>query len=111
MLKTSIHQAPLRLQIMTLRLKPYVMAGYTWADSFRGRCYFLFTNAGKRYTRSSDTVSETILVRLISETKNYCFNRHEKMPEAKSETPLEIRSYWSYRDEISSYDGLCVKEL
>jgi transposase InsO family protein len=30
-------------------------------------------------------------------------------PQTKPETPLEIRPYWSYRDEISGYDGLIFK--
>ena len=31
-------------------------------------------------------------------------------PNTKAKLPVDIRSYWTYRDEVSCVDGLCLKE-
>ncbi|CAB4010309.1 Retrovirus-related Pol poly, partial [Paramuricea clavata] len=60
-------------------------------------------------------MSETMFEKLVEETKKDAELQQlhrvvmDGWPQTKPETPLEIRPYWSYRDEISGYDGLMFK--
>ena len=84
-LKKPIYQAPLRLQKMILRLKPYSVnikniPGYhlVLADTF------------SRYVQLQRVVLSGWL-------------------QTKVEASVETRPYWNYRDEISCYKGLMFK--
>lgn len=63
----------------------------------------------------SGQISETLFEKLVEETKKDAELQQlhrvvmDGWPQTKPETPLEIRPYWSYRDEISGYDGLMFK--
>ena len=125
-LKKPIHQAPLRLQRMILRLKPYaIKAKYT------PRSQLLIADALSRSQMSapmndpayefevnvleSGQISETMFEKLVEETKKDAeFQQLHTVVidgwlQTRLETPIEVRPYWIYRDEISCYDGLMFK--
>lgn len=125
-LKKSIHQAPLRLQKMTLRIKPYaVKVKYTpgsylfIADALSRAALPVQTSEQQDEFEvnvlESGQVSETMFVKLSEETKKDPeFQQLHRVvmdgwPQTIAETPIETRSYWTYRDEISCYDGLMFK--
>ena len=62
-------------------------------------------------------VSETMLQKLTAETgKDPELQQLHKVvmsgwPRTKDETPVEVRFYWNYRDEISCYEGLMFKGI
>ena len=62
-------------------------------------------------------VSETMLQKLTAETgKDPELQQLHKVvmsgwPRTKDETPVEVRPYWNYRDEISCYEGLMFKGI
>ncbi len=125
-LKKSIHQAPLRLQRMILRLKPYaIKVKYTpgsqllIADALsRSQMSAQINDPSDEFevnVLESGQISETMFEKLVEETKKDAELQQlhrvvmDGWPQTKPETPLEIRPYWSYRDEISGYDGLMFK--
>ena len=63
----------------------------------------------------SGQISETMFEKLVKETKKDAELQQlhtvvmNGWLQTKPETPIEVRSYWSYRDEVSCYDGLMFK--
>jgi hypothetical protein len=125
-LKKSIHQAPLRLQRMILRLKPYaIKVKYTpgsqllIADALsRSQMSAQINDPSDEFevnVLESGKISETMFEKLVEETKKDAELQQlhrvviDGWPQTKPQTSLEIRPYWSYRDEISGYDGLMFK--
>ena len=125
-LRKSIHQAPLRLKRMILRLKPYATkVKYTPGSQL------LIADALSRSQMSapmndpayefevnvleSRQISETVFEKLVEETKKDA--EHQQLhtvvidgwPQTRLETPIEVRPYWSYREDINCYDGLMFK--
>ena len=125
-LKKPIHQAPLRLQKMILRLKPYAVnvkyipgSHLVLADAL-SRAYLPSQAADKPdefeiHVLDSGQLSETMFHKLRDETKSDPeLQQLQKVvmsgwPQTKVETPVETRPYWNYRDEISCYEGLMFK--
>ena len=125
-LKKPIHQAPLRLQKMILRLKPYAVnvkyipgSHLVLADTL-SRAYLPSQAADKPdefeiHVLDSGQLSETMFHKLRDETKSDPeLQQLQKVvmngwPQTKVETPIETRPYWNYRDEISCYEGLMFK--
>ena len=125
-LKKPIHQAPLRLQKMILRTKPYLLnvryipgSHLVLADAL-SRAYLPIEAADQPdefeiNLLSYGHVSETMLQKLTAETgKDPELQQLHKVvmsgwPRTKDETPVEVRPYWNYRDEISCYEGLMFK--
>ena len=114
-LKKPIHQAPLRLQRMILRLKPYaIKVKYTPGSQL------LIADALSRSQMSapmndpayeievnvleSGQISDTMFEKLVEETKKDAELQQlhtvviDGWPQRRLETPIEVRPYWSYRD-------------
>ena len=109
-LKKSIHQAPLRLQKMILRLKPYaIKVKYTpgsqllIADALsRSQMSAQINHPSDEFevnVLESGQISETMFEKLVEETKKDAELQQlhrvvmDGWPQTKPETPLEIRSY------------------
>ena len=125
-LKKPIHQAPLRLQRMFLRIKPYAVnvkylpgSQLILADTL-SRAYLPSKAADQPdeyeiYVLDSGQLSETMFYKLRDETKSdFELQQLQKVvmsgwPQTQVETPVETRPYWNYRDEISCYEGLMLK--
>ena len=125
-LKKPIHQAPLRLQRMILRIKPYAAnvkylpgSQLILADTL-SRAYLpsKATDQPDEYeihVLDSGQLSETVFYKLREETKSDLeLQQLQKVvmsgwPQTQVETPVETRPYWNYRDEISCYEGLMFK--
>ena len=115
-LKKPIHQAPLRLQKMILRLKPsevnvkYIPGSHLVLADALSRAYLPSQAADKPdefeiHVLDSGQLSETMFHKLRDETKS----DPELQQLQKVETPVETRPYWNYRDEISCFEGLTFK--
>ena len=125
-LKKPIHQAPLRLQRMIPRIKPYAVnvkylpgSQLILADTL-SRAYLpsKATDQPDEYeihVLDSGQLSETMFYKLRDETKSDLeLQQLQKVvmsgwPQTQVETPVETRPYWNYRDEISCYEGLMFK--
>ena len=125
-LKKPIHQAPLRLQKMIIRIKPYAgkvkyLPGshLVLADAL-SRAFLPSTAVDQPDefeidVLDSEKLSESMFDKLKDETKNDPeLQQLQKVvmsgwPQTKAETPVETRPYWNYRDEISCYEGLMFK--
>ena len=83
------------------------------------RAYLPIENTDKSefeiHLLDSRELSETMFQKLTAETKRdpELQQLHEVVmngwPQTKEQTPMETRSYWNYRDEISCYEGLKFK--
>ena len=125
-LKKPIHQAPLRLQKMIIRIKPYAVkvkylpgSHLVLADAL-SRAFLPSTAVDQPDefeidVLDSEKLSESMFDKLKDETKNDPeLQQLQKVvmsgwPQTKAETPVETRPYWNYRDEISCYEGLMFK--
>ena len=126
-LQTTIHQAPLRLQSMILRGKPYAIK-----VEYTPRSHLIIADALKRAPHNSQSsdiddeefeinvlesgeISVDMFAKLTEETQEDSELQQlyqlvmSGWPLKKTDTPVETRPYWSYRDEISCYDGLLFK--
>ena len=109
---------------MIIRIKPYTInVKYTpgshlvLADAL-SRAYLPLETpdqADEFEILGSGRLPETMIHKLTDETKKdpELHQRHKVImdgwPLTKAETPLETRPYWTYRDEISCYEGLMFK--
>ena len=125
-LKKPIHQAPIRLQKMILRLEPYAVnvkyvpgSHLVLADTL-SRAYLPSQAVDQPdefeiHVLDSGQLSETIFHKLRDETKSDPeLQQLQKVvmsgwPQTRVETPVETRPYWNYRAEISCYEGLMFK--
>ena len=125
-LKKPIHQAPLRLQKMILRIKPYAVnvkyvpgSSLVLADTL-SRAYLPAATPDQPdefeiHVLDSGNFSEPMLQKMEDETQKDPELQQLKTvvmdgwPQIKDKTPTETRPYWDYRDEISCYEGLMFK--
>ncbi|XP_022805060.1 uncharacterized protein K02A2.6-like [Stylophora pistillata] len=123
---TSIHQSPLRLQTMILRIKPYAVevkyipgSKLPLADTLSRAC---LSHKGtdqphefEIHVLDSGNLSETMFHKLRDGTESDPeLQQLQKVfmsgwPQTKVETPVETRPYSNYRDEMSCYEGLMFK--
>ena len=123
-LKKPIHQAPLRLQMMILRIKPYAVSVKYAPGIISLSCLYYYqlilADALSRaylpietpdqpdefeiHVLESGHLSETMLHKLTDETaKDRELQQLHKVvmagwPQTRDATPLETRPYWNYRD-------------
>ena len=127
-LKKPIHQAPLRLQNMILRLKPNIVnvryipgSRLVLADTL-SRAYLPSQAADQPnefeiHVLDSGQSSETMFHKLRDETKSDPELQQlqkvvmSRWPQTKVETLVETRPYWNYRDAITCYEGLMFKSV
>ncbi|PFX28377.1 Retrovirus-related Pol polyprotein [Stylophora pistillata] len=125
-LKKPIHQAPLRLQRLILRIKPYAVevkyipgSKLPLADTL-SRAYLPHNGTDQAdefeiHVLDSGHLSETMFHKLRVRTESDPeLQQLQKVvmsgsPQTKVETPVETRPYWNYRDEITCYEGLMFK--
>ncbi|CAB4000247.1 retrotransposon-like family member retr-1 [Paramuricea clavata] len=101
-LKKSLHDAPLRLQRMLLRLQKYD---------------FTYKHKPGKDLVVADTLSRAPLPITDSELEKEisCYVHMLKKtvlsgwPDTKRETPVKIKEYWHCREEISEIDGILLK--
>ena len=118
-LKKPICQAPLLLQKMILRIKPYAVnvkyvpgSSLVLADTL-SRAYLPVETPA--WWAWNSCLSEPMLQTLKDETQKDPDLQQLKTvvmdwwPQIKDKTPAETRPYWNYRDEISCYEGLMFK--
>ena len=125
-LKKPIHHAPLRLQTMIFRIKPYAVnvkylpgSSLVLADTL-SRAYLPDETPDQPdefeiHVLDSGNFSEPMLQKLKDETQKDPELQQLKTvvmdgwQQIKDKTPAETRPYWNYRDEISCYEGLMFK--
>ena len=125
-MKKPIHQAPLRLQKMILRIKPYAVnvkyvpgSSLVLADTLSRPFLPVETpdqpDEFEIHVLNSIKFPEPMLQKLKDETQKDPELQQLKTvvmhgwPQIKDKTPAETRPYWNYRDEISCYEGMMFK--
>ncbi len=123
--KKPLHQAPSRLQKMLLQLQSYDL---TVTYKSGKEMYLADTLSRSNLNESRETLVADLDVNMVNvamspeKCKEFqdatsrdpvlnCLKRHvlEGWPDDQIDCPLEIRSYWTFKEDISYQDGLLFK--
>ena len=123
--KKPLHQAPSRLQEMLLQLQSYDL---TVTYKSGKEMYLADTLSRSNLNESRETLVADLDVNMVNvamspeKCKEFqdamsrdpvlnCLKRHvlEGWPDDQIDCPLEIRSYWTFKEDISYQDGLLLK--